>query len=66
MAESTFPTDLTLEGSIFQRVVAATGKTLVPILVLTSGTKSKSELDDRSNAYKYVYAVVAYGEVPGK
>ena len=48
MAESTFPTDLTLEGSIFQRVVAATEKALVPILVLTLGTKRKSELDYRS------------------
>ena len=43
-----FSTDLTLEVSIFQRVGAPTAKALVPILVLTLGTKSKSELYDRS------------------
>ena len=37
-----------LEGSIIQRVDAPTTKALVPILVLTLGTKSKSELGDRS------------------
>ena len=42
-----FSTDLTLEGSLFQRVGTATKK-LVPILVLTLGIKGKSELDDRS------------------
>ena len=49
MADLTiFLTDLTLEGSIFQRVGAATGKAMVRVLVLTLGTTSKSELDDRS------------------
>ena len=43
-----FPADLTLQGSIFQRVGAPTAKTQVPILVLTLETKSKSELDDQS------------------
>jgi len=32
-------TDLTLEGSIFQRVGAPIAKALVPILLLTLGTK---------------------------
>ena len=41
-------TNLTLEGQIFQRVGTATEKVLVPILVLTSGTKSKSELNYQS------------------
>ena len=40
-------TDLTLEGSIFQRIGALIAKSLVPILLLTSGTKYKSELDGR-------------------
>ena len=43
-----FPTDLTLTGSEFHRVGAATEKALVPIFVLTLGTKSRLELDDRS------------------
>jgi len=44
-----FLTGLTLDGkSIFQRVSAATGKTLVPILVLLLKTKDKSEPDDRT------------------
>jgi len=34
-----FPSDLTLEGSIFQREGALTVKTLVPILILTLGTE---------------------------
>jgi len=36
-----FSTDLTLKGSIFQRVGAHTAKTLVHKLVLTLGTKAK-------------------------
>ena len=43
-----FSTDLTLEGSIFQRVGAAIELALIQIVVLTLRTKSKSELDDRS------------------
>ena len=43
-----FPTDLTLTGSEFHRVGAATEKALVPTFVLTLGTKSRLELDDRS------------------
>ena len=41
-------TDLTQEGSIFQRIVAPTAKALVSILVLILGTKGQSVLDDRS------------------
>ena len=41
-------TDLTLKGSEFHRVGAATQKALVPTFVLTLGTKSRLELDDRS------------------
>ena len=36
-----FPTDLTLTGSEFHRVIAATDKTLVPTFVLTMGTKRR-------------------------
>ena len=43
-----FPTYLTLTGSEFHRVSAATEKALVPTFVLTLGTKSRLELDDRS------------------
>ena len=43
-----FPTDVTLTGSEFHRVGAATEKALVPKFVLTLGTKSWLELDDRS------------------
>ena len=43
-----FHTDLTLTGSEFHRVGAATEKALVPTFVLTLGTKSRLELDDRS------------------
>ena len=42
-----FSPDLTLEGSIFQRIGAPTAKALVQILVSTLGMKSNSELDDR-------------------
>ena len=41
------PTDLTLTGSEFHRVGAATEKALVPAFVCL-GTKSRFELDDRS------------------
>ena len=41
-------TDLTLEGSIFQRVGAATDKTVNPMLLFNLRTKGNSELDDRS------------------
>jgi len=34
-----FSTDLTLEGSAFQSVGALTAKPLVPLLILTLGTK---------------------------
>ena len=40
--------DLTLTGSEFHRVVAATEKDLVPTFILTLGTKSRLELDNRS------------------
>ena len=40
--------DLTLTGSEFHRVGAATEKALVPTFVLTLGTKSRLKLDDRS------------------
>ena len=43
-----FPTDLTLTGSEFHRVGAATEKALVPSFFLTHGTKSGLELDDQS------------------
>ena len=43
------PADLTLIGSEFLRVVAATEKALVSTFVLTLGTKSALELDDRSS-----------------
>ena len=43
-----FPTDLTLTGSEFHRVGAATEKALVPTFVSTLGTKSRLELNDRS------------------
>ena len=36
-----FPTDLTLTGSEFHRVGAATEKALVPTFVLTLGTKTR-------------------------
>ena len=36
-----FSTDLTLEGSTFQRIDAATEKPQLPILVLTLGITSK-------------------------
>ena len=39
---------LTLTESEFHRVSAATEKDLVPTFVLTLGTKSRLELDDRS------------------
>ena len=41
-------TDVTLKGSIFQRVGAAVEKVLLPLLVIILGTKSISEVDDRS------------------
>ena len=41
-----FPTDLTLTGSEFHRVGAATQKAVVPTFVLALGTKSRLELDD--------------------
>ena len=40
--------NLTLTGSEFHRVGAATGRALVLMFVLTLGTKSRLELDDRS------------------
>ena len=43
-----FSTDLTLRRSEFQRVGAAPERALVPILVPTLGTKSRSELEDES------------------
>ena len=43
-----FPTGLTLTGSEFHRVDATTEKALVPLYVITLGTKSRLELDDRS------------------
>ena len=43
-----FPTHLTLTGSAFQRVGAATEKALVPKFSLTLRTKSRLELVDRS------------------
>ena len=43
-----FPTHLTLTGSTFQRVGAATEKALVPTFILILATKSRLELDDRS------------------
>ena len=43
-----FPIHLTLTGSTFQRVGAATEKALVPTFNLTLATKSRLELDDRS------------------
>ena len=43
-----FPTHLTLTGSEFHRVGAATETALVPTFVLIRGTKSRLELDDRS------------------
>ena len=43
-----FPADMTLMWSEFQRVGVATEKALAPKLVSTRGTKSRSELDDRS------------------
>ena len=42
------PGDLTLTGSEFHKVGAATEKARVPAFVLTLGTESKSEPDDRS------------------
>ena len=42
-----FPTDLTLTGSGFHRVSAATEKALVSTFVLTLVTKSRLALDDR-------------------
>ena len=42
-----FPTWLTLTGTEFHRVGAATEKTLVPTFVLTLGTQSRLELHDR-------------------
>ena len=41
-----FPTDLTLTGSEFHRVGAATEIALVSTFVLTLGTKGRLELDD--------------------
>ena len=43
-----FPTHLTLTGTTFQRVGAATETALVPTFILTLATKSRLELDDRS------------------
>ena len=43
-----FPVDLTLIGSEFYRVSAATEKALVPTFVFTLGIKGGLELDDRS------------------
>ena len=43
-----FPTDLTLTGSEFHRVGAATEKALVLTFVLTLGMKGRLELYDRS------------------
>ena len=43
-----FPTYLTLTGSEFHRVGAATEKALVSTFILTLGTKSRLELHDRS------------------
>ena len=40
--------DLMLSGSVFHRVCAATEKGRVPAFVLTLGTTSTFELDDRS------------------
>ena len=40
-----YPTDLTLTGSEFQRVVAATKKAVVPVLISTLTTKSRLELN---------------------
>ena len=42
------PTYSTLTGSEVHRVGAAIEKALVPIFVLTLGTKSRLELDDQS------------------
>ena len=39
---------ITLTGSEFHRVSAATEKALVPTFVLTLGTKCRLKLDDRS------------------
>ena len=46
-AKCCYITDLTLTGSEFHRVSAATEKALVPTFVLTLG-KHRLELDDRS------------------
>ena len=43
-----FLTDLTLTGSESHRVGGATEKALVPTFLLTLGTKSQLELEDRS------------------
>ena len=43
-----YPADLTIIGSEFHRVGASTEKALVPVFVLTPGTKSRLELDVRS------------------
>ena len=43
-----FPTDLTLTGSEFHRVGAATEQALVPAFALKLGTKSRLGLGDRS------------------
>ena len=43
-----FPTNFTITGSEFHRVGAATEKALGLTFVLTLGTKSRLELDDRS------------------
>ena len=42
-----FFADLTLTGSEFQRVGAATEKALVPNFFSTPGTKSRTELNDQ-------------------
>ena len=43
-----FPIDVTVTGSELHRVGATTEQALVPTFVLTLGTKSRLELDDRS------------------
>ena len=42
-----FSTDVTQEGSTFQKVDVATEKAQIPLLVLSLGTKGKSKLVDQ-------------------
>ena len=60
-----FPIYLTLTGSEFHRVGAATEKALVPTFVLTLRTKSRlDELDDRS-CLGYLAGVICENQYSG-